>query len=101
MFIQGNDITDTFQVTCHKPDNSDPDRRLQGLGGPNSDGGWYRDIDYLIAGIEAGAYKLWTVDSRGNSVWVTVAQRHTGRKYLKTLADGIEPNNLLALPRCP
>lgn len=32
-------------------------------------------------------------------VWVEVATRN-GRQYLKTEADGVEPNNLLALPRC-
>lgn len=88
-----------FQVTCHKPDNADRDRRLQGLGGPSA-GGWYRDIDFLIQGIESGAYDLWTVAPTGQSVWVIVDARN-GRKYLKTEADGVEPNNLLALPHCP
>jgi hypothetical protein len=30
----------------------------------------------------------------------TVATR-LGRKYLKTIADADQPNNLLALPECP
>lgn len=88
----------TFQVNCHKPDNDDPDRRLQGLGGP-ADGGWYRPIDVLISLIENGD-RFWTIDQKNNSVWVVVASRN-GRKYLKTEADGLEPNNLLALPHCP
>lgn len=88
----------THQVTCHKPDDSDPDRRLEGLGGPGG-GGWYRDIDFLIEGLESGAYDLWTVAPTGESVWVEVAVRRR-RKYLKTEADGVEPNNLLALPHC-
>lgn len=92
-------MTTTHQVTCHKPDNSDPDRRLQGLGGPDG-GGWYRDIDTLIYGIEIGTFRLWTVAPNGQSVWVVVAERNR-RKYLKTEADGVEPNNLLALPHCP
>ncbi len=33
----------------------------------------------------------------GQSVWVDIAN-HNGRKYLKTRADGYEPNNLLSLP---
>lgn len=90
-------MTDTYQVTCHKPDNADKDRRLQGLGGR----GWYNEIDYLITGVESGAYRLWTVAPDGQSVWVNVARRANGRKYLKTEVDGIEPNNLLALPHCP
>lgn len=89
----------THQVTCHKPDDDDDDRRIEGLGGPD-DGGWYRDIDFLITGIENGDFKLWTIDTKGNSVWVVVRERN-GRKYLKTTSDGIEPNNLLALHHCP
>lgn len=92
-------MADAFQVTQHRPDNQDADRRIQGLGGP-SGGGWYRDIDTLIRGVENSHFSLWTVSPSGNSVWVVVAKRNSGRKYLKTEADGIEPNNLLALPRC-
>ena len=92
-------MAESYQVTCHKPDNADRDRRLQGLGG-SSGGGWYRPIDTLIAGLENGDYRLWTVAPTGESVWVHVAQRANGRKYLKTEPDGVEPNNLLALPHC-
>jgi Protein of unknown function (DUF3892) len=90
-------MADDIRITCHKPDNQDADRRIQGLRGG---GGWYRNIDQLIAGIEAGTYRLWTVAPSGKSVWVIVAKRGNGRKYLKTEADGVEPNNLLALPHC-
>ncbi len=90
----------THQVTHHRPDDADPDRCLEGLGGPDGTGAlWYRDIDTLIEGIESGAYQLWTIDKQGNSVWVEVRERNR-RKYLKTTSDGVEPNNLLALPRC-
>ena len=89
----------TFQVTCHKPDNADHDRRLQGLGGPGG-GGWYRSIDVLIQLIENEENRFWTVDQNDNSVWIEVHKRN-GRKYLKTQSDGVEPNNLLALPECP
>lgn len=88
----------TFQVTCHKPDNFDADRRLQGLGGPGGDG-WYRTIDVLI-GLIKGGDKFWTVDQKNNSVWIIVSSRK-GREYLKTESDDVEPNNLLALPHCP
>lgn len=88
----------TFQVNCHNPDDDDADRRLEGLGGPGG-GGWYRSIDALIKLIEQGD-KFWTTDKDNNSVWIIVAKRN-GRKYLKTENDGVEPNNLLALPHCP
>ena len=37
----------------------------------------------------------------GRSVWVIVAKSAYGNKYLKTEADGEQPNNLLSLPECP
>lgn len=91
----------SFRVTHHRPDGTDPDRRIEGLGGPDSVTGglWYHDLDYLIQGIESGADDLWTVDQKGNSVWIEVHERNR-RKYLKTQSDGNEPNNLLALPHC-
>lgn len=88
----------TYQVTCHKPDNADKDRRLQGVGGPGG-GGWYRGVDQMIALIDGGD-KFWTVDQAKNSVWLIVSSRN-GRKYIKTTSDGLEPNNFLALPHCP
>ncbi|MEF9605660.1 DUF3892 domain-containing protein, partial [Paracoccus sp. PXZ] len=45
-----------------------------------------------------GTWRFWT-SVNGNSVWVIIATRN-GKKYLKTEADGAEPNNLLSLPRC-
>jgi hypothetical protein len=91
--------TPAFQVTCHTPDGSDSDQRIDGLGGPGNNSPWYREIDDLIYGIENDQYKLWTIAPEGHSVWVVIAKRNN-RKYLKTEADGIEPNNLLALPHC-
>jgi hypothetical protein len=32
------------------------------------------------------------------SVWVVVATSQHGNKYIKTTADGEQPNNLLSLP---
>jgi hypothetical protein len=32
---------------------------------------------------------------------VIVAVSQWGNKYIKTTADGVHPNNLLALPECP
>jgi Protein of unknown function (DUF3892) len=85
-----------IQVKCHRPDDQDKDRRLEGLGAP----GWYKDIDTLIREIEAGTNRYWTTTPQQQSVWIEVKQRPNGRKYLKTTADGVEPNNLLALSKC-
>lgn len=84
-----------LQATCHTPDNADADRRLQGLGGV----GWKHSIDEIIRNIDNRTNTYWT---RVNGVRanIEVKQRPNGRRYIKTTADGYEPNNLLALPRC-
>lgn len=86
-----------YQVTCHRPDNADLDRRIQGLGGP----GWYDTIDNIIGFIQRKEHRFW-VTVNGVSVWVIVKQHPTSyRYYLTTEADGYPPNNLLRLPHCP
>lgn len=91
------------QVTCIVPDQNDPDRRIDRIGGASgakdTGGAWSLSLDEAIAGIENGTWQFWTM-AKGQKVWVIIATRN-GKKYLKTEADGVEPNNLLALPRCP
>lgn len=79
----------------------DADRRIDSIGGTSGGtggGGWCIKLDVAIKGIEVGKWRFWT-SANGKSVWVIIAKRN-GKKYLKTEADGDEPNNLLALPRC-
>lgn len=89
------------QITCIIPDGADSDRRIDSIGGANGakgGGHWCIKLDAAIKGIEEGMWRFWT-SVNGNSVWVIIAKRN-GKKYLKTEADGDEPNNLLSLPRC-
>lgn len=86
-----------YQVSCIIPDAADTDRRIDSIGGSVA-GGWRLSLDDAIAQIESGTNQFWTV-ANGVSVWIIVASRN-GRKYLKTTADGVEPNNLLVLPTC-
>ena len=53
-----------------------------------------------IASIEAGSYQFYW-QAGGRSVWVIIAVSEGGHKYLKTQADGQQPDNLLSLPECP
>ncbi len=88
----------TYYATCHTPDNIDLDRRIQGLGGPVM--GWLA-IDVIIDMINQG-HKFYTRPPYGTGQLIIVATHpRTGRRYLKTVADGVEPNNILSLPRCP
>lgn len=90
------------KVTCIIPDAGDADRRIDSIGGATgaegTNGPWTLKLDPAIAGIESGKWAFWT-SANGRDVQVIVATRNR-RKYLKTEADGDEPNNLLSLPRC-
>ena len=94
-------MADNVEIKCiRKTNRTDPHERIHGVGGVNPNGArWYLTLDGAIAGIEAGKWKFWTAGG-GKSVWVVIAT-HNGHKYLKTEADGIQPNNLLSLPECP
>jgi hypothetical protein len=91
-------MTTTHQVTCIIPDGADADRRIDSIGGTGG-GSWQLPLDDAIAGIESAKLAFY-VNVRGHRDDVIVALRRNGRKYLKTRGDGVEPNNLLALPRC-
>jgi hypothetical protein len=90
------------EIKCiNKTDRTDPHERISDVGGVNADGTrWKMAEDRAIAGVENGTWRFWT-QGGGKSVWVIVAISAAGHKYLKTEADGVHPNNLLALPECP
>lgn len=89
----------TYRADCHTPDNSDADRRMQGLGGTVPQGWWF-GIDTIIRMIGEG-HTFYTMVN-GNVALIVVAKHPTsGRLYLKTQADNYPYNNLLYLPHCP
>jgi hypothetical protein len=89
------------RIRCiNKTDRSNPHERIKNVGGANSDGGrWKQSVDQTIREIESNEWEYF-VSEGGNTVDVVVAT-HNGNKYLKTRADGVQPDNLLALPECP
>ena len=91
----------TYYVTCHTPDNFDLDRRLQGLGGHRNGQGWWYSIDVIVQLIERENQTFFTDPPSGTGRLVVVRETATGKKYLKTLADGVYENNLLSLKHCP
>jgi hypothetical protein len=90
------------RIRCiNKSDRTNPHERIKSIGGLNDDGGrWKLTEAEAIAGIEANKWSFYVLGPRNETVAVMVAN-HLGRKYLKTVADGIRPDNLLALPECP
>jgi Protein of unknown function (DUF3892) len=94
-------MAQSVQISCiNKLPRTDAHERIKSIGGVNENKTrWKLDLDAAIAGVESGKWEFWTAGG-GKSVWVIVAS-HSGHKYLKTVADGVQPDNLLALPECP
>jgi hypothetical protein len=90
-----------IQVECiNKQDRYNPHERIRNIGGHNADGTrWNLSQPDAIAGIESGKWQFY-VASGGYHVDVVIGL-HNGHKYLKTRADGVQPDNLLSLPECP
>ena len=57
-------------------------------------------VDEAIKAIQRGE-QFYVERPTDDPVNVTVAHTGEGRAYLRTEADGDEPNNLLALPELP
>jgi hypothetical protein len=90
------------QVRCiNKHPRHDAYKRIDNIGGVNGDGTrWKLTEEKAIDGIKAGTWTFF-VSVNGNAVDVVIAKSAYGNEYLKTEADGVEPNNLLSLPECP
>jgi Protein of unknown function (DUF3892) len=91
----------SIRIDCvNKTDRTDAHERIRNVGGPKSDGNrWRLSEDAAIEGIETGKWTLHVERPTGHVVAVVIATR-LGHKYLKTEADGEQPDNLLALPEC-
>lgn len=93
----------TIRIQCvNKTDRNDAHDRIHSIGGTNPDGAsWKLSQSQAIADVEAGKYAFYVERPPGHRVDVVVATSRYGNKYLKTTADGEQPDNLLALPECP
>ena len=89
------------EVMCiNKTDRFNPHERIRTIGGLNADGSsWKLTQEQAIDGIESGKWAFY-VKVSGHAVDVIIAVSRYGNKYLKTVSDGEQPNNLLSLPEC-
>lgn len=92
----------SVEIRCiNKSDRYDAHERIQNVGGVNGNGtSWKLTQQAAIEGIEQGTWSFF-VRRNGLVVMVVVAVSRFSNKYLKTQADGEQPNNLLSLPECP
>lgn len=95
-------MTIRVQIRCiNKSDRYNPHERILSIGGINSDGSrWKLTQQQAVEGIENKQYSFYVIQN-GRSVEVIVSTSAYGNKYIKTEADGEQPNNLLSLPECP
>jgi hypothetical protein len=89
-----------LRIRCiNKSDRYNPHERIRHVGGGTPGNRWRQTQQQTIREIENGEYEYY-VQEGGKTVDVIVAT-HNGNKYLKTKADGEQPDNLLSLPECP
>lgn len=97
-------MSESHQVLfIRKSDRYRPHERIRGIGGRNRNGSsWYLPQEQAIDGIERGQWSFMvSFAARGGpALDVVVATDPQGYKYLKTPADGGQPNTLLSLPEC-
>ena len=86
------------RVTCiTKPNRDSVHEHITHLGG----NGWKWTREQVIASIDARTNTFHVLDAVGHRAEVGVVDPGNGRaRYVRTYADGIWNDNLLALPNC-
>ena len=90
-----------FEINCvEKDDRFNPHEAIVSVGGLNPDGQrWKLTQKEVIQWIGQG-HEFFVI-SAGKKVKVVIGKSRYGNAYIKTEADGTEPNNLLSLTQCP
>ena len=94
------------EIRCiNKSNRWDAHERILRIGGIDEYGQrWSMTQQEGIVATEAANARglvAFYVNRGGQTVNVIVAISRYGHKYLKTAADGEQPDNLLSLPECP
>lgn len=93
-------MVNSVQIKCiNRTERMSAHERLTHVGG-YKDTQWKLTLNDAIGKIESGEWAFFVQADR-RMVGVIVAVSPTGKKYLKTEADGIQPDMLLRLPECP
>ena len=93
-------MANTMQIKCvNRTERMSPHERIAHVGGTESSQ-WKMTVNDAIGKIESGE-RAFRVQAHRRIVGVIVAVSPSGKKYLKTEADGDQPDTLLRLPECP
>ena len=89
------------RIDCiNKDDRQNPYERITHVGGPGDGKRWRIKQREALEGINSGKWSFYVERPTGDRVDVVAAISPYGNEYIKTRADGDEPNNLLSLPEC-
>jgi hypothetical protein len=90
-----------LQIKCiNRTDTTSAHERIQAIGGDAGGQPWKHTESSAIQWIKNGAYAYYVTNEEGKAVDVIIAKSPYGHEYLKTVADGEQPDNLLNLPEC-
>lgn len=90
------------QITCiNKSHPNGGHEHITHVGNPNTpSGGWRWTVAQVVESIDAKTNTFYVQDSAGRRANVGVVRPSHGSPYLRTYADGVWTDNLLALPSC-
>jgi hypothetical protein len=95
-------MSDSMEIQCvEKSGRRDAYERISAIGGVTEAGEpWKLPAGVALDGIKNGRYRFF-IKLGDREVDVIIARSPGGQEYLKTHADGEEPDTLLRLPACP
>jgi hypothetical protein len=90
------------RINCiNKSKRDSRHERISSIGGIDSKGErWRMDLDDAITAIKNNTHSFYVL-YKHHKVGVIISRSSLGNLYLKTVADGKYPNNLLSLKECP
>jgi Protein of unknown function (DUF3892) len=96
-------MSTSVRISCiNKTDRTNAHERISNVGGVNQNGTrWKLSEADAIQGIRDDKWLFYVERPAGHRVNVVIAISQWGNEYLKTVADGEQPDNLLSLPECP
>lgn len=88
------------KVSCKIPNDKDPLHRIKTIGGDTDTGeSWRLCLDEAIRRLDEGSLSLYT-ETDGMVAEITVGTTREGTKFLKTLPDETDLNNILKIGFC-